>query len=61
MTENEESSEPKLARCPECGGAFYIKTKEKNKIKTICPICNKEVELELNGADKNGDMGVPYS
>ena len=57
----DENIRPKLAKCPACSSAFYIKTSEEHKLKTICPVCKKEVDLELNGENKNGDVGISES
>jgi len=47
----------KLARCPSCSSNFYIKTKEINEHKMICPICKKEVGMELKEKERtNGHL-----
>lgn len=54
----DKEEEIKLAKCPECKSAFYVKTQEKERLRSVCPICKKEVELELNGEHKNGNLGT---
>lgn len=46
----------KLSECPKCGKVFYVKTKSKEEIKTVCPYCENEVSIKINGAREEEDI-----
>lgn len=49
----EKEDKIRLVKCSNCNKAFYIKTKSKGEIKLICPYCEDEVTIKINGDREN--------
>lgn len=47
----------KLCKCPNCGNAFYVKTKKTDKIIIVCPFCREKVDIKVKSVDKKNDNG----
>lgn len=43
----------KLVKCTNCKRAFYFKTTSRHAFELVCPYCEKEVTVEINGSIKN--------